>query len=142
MQARQFTDPQVSVKERMRSLSGNASEAPRFIINASAGKCHVQKSLGEIVGNKENSFAGEFCVVEEVSSEEMQSAFQKHAMDGKFLDLIGLKRAMHEVGRRINEDEVNRLVHAFDTSGDSRVQYDEFEFGLKSMIGTFVQSRI
>ena len=91
--------------------------------------------LGESVGDSENSYAGEFTIVKEVASEEVHAAFKKHAFDNTSLDLNGLKRAMREVGRRINDDEANRLVRSFDTSGDNRVQFDEFEFGLQNMFG-------
>ena len=92
-------------------------------------------SMGEIYGDADHSYAGEFRVVAEVDEEEMRQAFGNHALDDVYLDVSGLMLAMRQVGRRINADEGGRLVRSFDTDGNGRIEFKEFKFGLDNMIG-------
>ena len=205
--ARKFTDPRVSVRERIRAFSG--VEPEKFIkdSNTKTGKVRDETSLGVIKGDSHHSYAGEFCRVQEILIEDIRAAFNKHAVEGKldvlkwenmgakrpargreiqnarlaealkhkteftteewdafginakedlniddgisfirsgsayyapsskFLDVTSLISATRELGRRINEDESNRLVRAFDGSGDGGIQLEEFAYGLNNMVG-------
>jgi len=132
---RKFTDPRVSVKERMRSFGGG--EVPHFLAHACIGKAVVETTLGEIAATADVCYAGDLRIVEQISTEEMTAAFEKHSLDnGESMDLGGVIRAMHEVGRQINDEEGSRFVRYFDVNGNGRIQYAEFEFGLNNMVGT------
>ena len=133
--SRKFTDPSVSVRERMRCLTGDPCEAKQFITLTRIGKHGMKTPVGMVVADSSNFFAGEFRIVQAVSIEDMQAAFNKNAVDIKYLDLPGLKRAMREVGRRINDDEGSRLVRSFDVDGNGRIEFNEFKSGLDNMVG-------
>jgi hypothetical protein len=144
--ARKFTDPSVSVKERMRSLSGDASDAPRFLAVTKFGKSPITSSVGEIFAGHHDIYAGGFCIVKDVSQEDMRRAFFKHSVNServklgkesedKFLTQSGLQKAVREVGRRINNDEAARLIRSFDTDGNGYIDFAEFEAGIKNMVG-------
>jgi len=133
--SRKFTDPSVSVRERMRCLTGDPCEAKQFITLTKIGKHGMETPVGMVVADSSIFFAGEFRIVQEVSIEDMQAAFNKNAVDLKYLDLPGLKRAMREVGRKINDDEGSRLVRSFDVDGNGRIEFNEFQSGLDNMVG-------
>jgi hypothetical protein len=202
--ARQFTDPRVSIKERLRAFCASGTEPQKFMRPKSGsreGKDLV--SIGVIMADYDHIYAGEIFRVQEVPVEAMRAAFIKHAIEGnlsaleweiigstrpfrgreiqnvkladaltlkrefspaecnafgiddsqlqkndfiksghtyftpcaKFLDAAGLIRAMREIGRRINTDESNRLLRAFDASGDGGIQLQEFTSGLNNLVG-------
>jgi len=88
-----------------------------------------------IYADAQHGYAGEFEIVEAVDHDVMMRAFLKHALEGQYLNVDALQKAMREVGRRINSDEGERLVRSFDMDGNGGIEYKEFEFGLNNMVG-------
>ena len=103
--------------------------------SSASTNCTWASSLGEIYADAQHSYAGEFEVVKAVDREVMLRAFLKHALEGQFLKVEGLQKAMREVGRRINTDEGERLARSFDLDGNGGIECKEFEFGLNNMVG-------
>jgi hypothetical protein len=202
--ARQFTDPRVSIKERLRAFCASGSEPQKFMKPQSGSRESKDiVSIGVIMADYDNIYAGQILRVQEVPVEVLRAAFNKHAIEGKLsalkwnmigstrpirgreiqnvqladaltlkqefspaectafgindsqlqrndfiksgdayftpcgksLDAAGLIRAMCEIGRRINTDESNRLLRAFDSSGDGGAQLKEFASGLDNLVG-------
>ena len=144
--ARKFTDPSVSVKERLRAWSGGSADAPCFLTSTVFGKSGAEHCVGQIFVNWDSGYAGEWQVVEEVPQQQRESAFEKHALSengvrtgipdhDRYLDQTGLQNAMRDVGRHINTEEASRLTRSFDADGNGLVEISEFEHGLNNMVG-------
>lgn len=136
--ARKFTDPQVSVKERLRARSKTSTEAPRVVRKMVSDGGKRDFYLGAIRAADGSSYAGDFIVVQDEEDEALMSAFEKAVppdAEEEALDLPALQEAMYNIGRRLNLNEAERLVKSFDTDGGGTVDFEEFKAGFKRMVG-------
>jgi len=132
--ARKFTDPRVSIKERFRALSKSNSEARRFIVQSHKGKTthSIPCNLGIIEGPQDkashSNYAGEFCIVQDVQEDKLYEAYSNALSKGDAdgLTPATLIAAMANVGRRLNNDEADRLVKSFDDDGNGTIDFQEF----------------
>jgi hypothetical protein len=105
-------------------------------------------------------YAGDFCIVQDVDEDDLYAAYRYECICSRFgilpssgnevtvrirtqspnssaldctegLTAKTLTDAMRHVGRRLNQDEANRLVKSFDTDGNGTIDFHEFTEGFQ-----------
>eukprot|EP00960_Hanusia_phi_P049923 759880-Hanusia_phi.AAC.2 len=128
-----FVNPRTSIKERFRAIAKTSVDCPRYL-HAFTKKNGETCFTGMLYADKDNTYSGEFTVIQAMAESDVAEAFRSHQAEKGTLTVAGASKALSRLGRKFDAQEVEKLASKFSQS-PNELTMQEFRSFCSHLVG-------